>query len=689
MEWIDGVLVEKMAVLTATNLHKSYGPEVIFSGISLSIPQKARVAIVGPNGIGKTTLLRVLAGEESASSGSVHLARTARMGYLPQEVSSLGEHTLWEECLNAISDLLAQETLLKEMENQIAAHPEDADLLERYGKMQQAFELAGGYIYQTRIEQVLTGLGFSEKDFSMSLAHLSGGQRTRAWLARLLLAKPDLLILDEPTNHLDIQAVEWLESYLRDWEGAALIVSHDRYFLDQVVNYIYEMSRYGFETYRGNYTNYVYQREVRWNERKQFYQSEIARMEKELDFIKKNIAGQRVQMAKGKLSRLSREIEAVEKLGFDGVRGKKWSRVADEIGGVDRKPMRVDEAASRLSALQIPDNQLRALNLNIRSKHRSGNIVLRGEELEVGYPGKVLFGVEELELRRLECVALIGPNGSGKTTFLRTLLGQIQPLAGKLNTGASLKIGYFAQAHEDLNPNRTLIEEIDQVGTGMLEKDIRNYLGRFLFSGEDHYKRVSVLSGGERGRLALAILSLLDANFLLLDEPSNHLDIPGQEVLQQVLTDFEGTILMVSHDRYLIDALATQIWEIDADNHSLAVFKGSFKQYKGYQDEGLPESGEPEAEAVSSKGERVPDQPKPLSKHQRQRIQNKIDGLEDRIIDLENQLEAISRKLQHPPSDPAVIQQLGEDFAYLEAELQEQMDEWEKLHASLVEGISE
>jgi len=677
-----------MAVLTATNLHKSFGPEVIFSGISLSIPQKARVAIVGPNGIGKTTLLRILAGEESASSGLVHLARTARMGYLPQEVSSLGDHTLWEECLKALSDLLAQEARLKEMETQMAAYPEDEELLERYGKMQHAFELAGGYTYQTRIEQVLNGLGFSEKDYSMSLAHLSGGQRTRAWLARLLLAKPDLLILDEPTNHLDIQAVEWLESYLRDWEGAALIVSHDRYFLDQVVNYIYEMSRYGFETYRGNYTHYVHQRDVRWNERKQFYQSEIARMEKELDFIKKNIAGQRVQMAKGKLSRLSREIEAIEKLGFDGVRGKKWSRVADEVGGVDRKPMRVDEAASRLSALQIPDDRLRSLNLNIRSKHRSGNIVLRSETLSIGYPGKTLFELEELELRRLECVALIGPNGSGKTTFLRTLLGEVQPLAGKLETGASLNIGYFAQAHEDLDPSRTLIEEIDQVGTGMLEKDIRNYLGRFLFSGEDHYKKVSVLSGGERGRLALAKLSLLDANFLLLDEPSNHLDIPGQEVLQQVLTEFDGTILMVSHDRYLIDALATQIWEVDFDNHSLTVFKGNFKQYKGVQEETPSQVDAPEKKTAAVKAEDVRDQPKPLSKHERQRIQHKIDGLEDRIIDLENQLEVISQQLQHPPAEPAAIQQLGEDFAYLEAELQERMNEWEQLHEKLVEGVS-
>jgi len=672
-----------MAVLTATNLHKAYGPEVIFAGITLSIPQRARVAIVGPNGIGKTTLLRILAGKESASSGDVHLARTARLGYLPQEVEALGSQTLWEECLNALTDLLTQESTLKEMEQQMAERPEDGDLLERYGKLQQAFELAGGYTYPTRIEQVLTGLGFAEKDFSMSLSHLSGGQRTRAWLARLLLARPDMLILDEPTNHLDIQAVEWLESYLKDWEGAALIVSHDRYFLDQVVTHIYEMSRNGFETYRGNYTHYVHQREERWAERKQFYESEIARMEKELDYIKRNISGQRVQMAKGKLSRLSRQILAIEQLGFDGIRGKKWSEM-----GVDGKQFRVDEAAQRLAALRAPDNHLRSLKLNIRPKHRSGNIVLRGENLKIGYPGNLLFEVEELELRRLECVALIGPNGAGKTTFLRTLLGQIEPLAGTLKTGASLKIGYFAQAHEDLDPSRTLIEEIDRVGTGMLEKEIRSYLGRFLFSGEDHYKQVSVLSGGERGRLALAKLSLLNANFLLLDEPSNHLDIPGQEVLQQVLTDFEGTILMVSHDRYLIDALASQIWEVNLDNHSLEVFKGSFKQYKGYQEDLSVADKEAEEKETKTKETSLPEKPKTLSKHERQRLQIQIDALEDRILDLENQLETVSLQLQSPPTDPELINQLGEDYAYLEAELQENMAEWEDLHARLGEGVS-
>ena len=670
-----------MATITATNLSKAYGPVEIFSGVSFSIPKRARAAIVGPNGIGKTTLLRVLAGEESPTDGEVSISRSAKMGYLPQEVGILEGQSLWEECLDALVDVRQAEARLKQMEQEMAAQPDNQELLASYGRVQQAFEMAGGYTYETRIAQVLTGLGFSEDDYHMPLEHLSGGQRTRAWLARLLLSNPDLLILDEPTNHLDIQAVEWLESYLKDWEGAVLIVSHDRFFLDQVVTHIYEMSRYGFEMYRGNYSHYVLQREERWNERKQFYDSELARMEKELDYIRKNIAGQRVQMAKGKLSRLSREIEAVEKLGFDGIRGKKWSRIADEAGGIDNRPMRVEEAAQRLGRLHLPDDRLKTVGLRIRAQHRSGNLVLRAEDLTVGYPGKPLFKVDELLLRRLECAALIGPNGSGKTTFLRTILDQLPPLSGQVRHGASLKIGYFAQAHEELDPNLTLIEEIDRMGTPMLEKDIRNYLGRFLFVGDEQYKKVSVLSGGERGRLALAKLALMDANFLLLDEPSNHLDIPSQEILQQVLAEFEGTILMVSHDRYLIDALASQIWEVDTEQQALHIFEGSFKAYKGMPEE--KPTPQPEAENTPEEPAAEEAPVKTISKHERKRLQEKIDRLEDKILKLESKLETMGKQLQNPPNDPGKIQQLGEDYAYTEAELQTAMEDWEALHVQM------
>jgi len=673
-----------MAIITATDLSKAHGADEIFSWISFSLPQRARAAIVGPNGIGKTTLLRMIAGQESPSSGHLHIAKGTRIGYLPQEAGFKASHSLWEECLEGFSDLRKQEAELSRLESKMGSHPDDAEIIEQYGKLQAQFDHAGGYVYETRIRTVLSGLGFKQSDHKLSLQKLSGGQRTRALLARLLLENPDVLILDEPTNHLDINAVEWLESQLRDFEGTLLIVSHDRYFLDRVANRIWEMSPTGFETYRGNYSAYLKNRAVRWEERKETAEREISRMEKELDYIRKNIAGQRTQQAKGKLSRLSRQIMAVETLGFEAVSRMKWSEITSEDGGanISRRPMRVEEAAKRLAALRTPDDSQQSFSLRMRSKQRSGDIILRADQAEIGYPGKPLFSIEKLELHRLECAALIGPNGSGKTTFLRTLLEQLEPLAGKLTPGASLKIGYFAQAHEDLDPSLTMIEEIDKVGSGMLEKDIRRYLGRYLFSGDDQYKKVSVLSGGERGRLALAKLSLLDANFLLLDEPSNHLDIPGQEVLQQVLADFDGTILLVSHDRYLIDALATQIWEIDTEQKKLNIFDGSYSQYRGIQIESPAEDeGKLPSEESPAAVEEFP--VKTLSKNELQRIRNKLNSLEDRILEIEEQMEELGKKLQNPPSDPEKIKKLGEDYAYLEAELSQAITQWETLSEQL------
>jgi ATP-binding cassette subfamily F protein 3 len=669
-----------VAVITATDLSKSYEPVEIFSGVSFSIPRRARVAIVGPNGIGKSTLLRILAGEEAQTSGKFHLARGAQIGYLPQEARFTENRTLWQECLDGVQTLLTQEAELARLAAELNDKSGDEALLERYGKLQMLFENAGGYTYPNRLQQILTGLGFTPDDYHMPLRQLSGGQRTRALMARLLLAEPDLLILDEPTNHLDIHAVEWLESYLRDWSGAVLMVSHDRYFLDRVVDNIWEMSTAGFETYRGNYSAYLMQRGERWEERRQFVETETARMQRELEYIRKNIAGQLTNQAKGKLARLSREIVAIEKLGFFNIRNKSWSQITGMMGGGDRNTMRVEEAAHRLSALRAPDNRLGQVKLSLRPKERSGNIVLRAEELEVGYPGKLLFCVDTLELRRLECAALIGPNGSGKTTFLRTVLAEIPALAGEVDLGASLKVGYFAQAHEDLLPNLTLIEEIDRVGTGMLEKEIRSYLGRFLFSGDDQYKKVGVLSGGERGRLALAKLSLLDANLLLLDEPSNHLDIPAQEVLQQVLAEFKGTILMVSHDRYLIDALATQVWEIDPETHSLTVFKGSYSEYRGIQlEQTLNSKAEVKQKKQNGQGK---EKEKTLSKHELQRRQKLINALEDRILELEGQLDNLGKKLSQPSDNADEVLRLSEDYVYLQAELDQAIGKWEELQGN-------
>jgi ATP-binding cassette, subfamily F, member 3 len=667
-----------MTLINIIDLAKSYGPDDIFSGITLSIPHKARLAIVGPNGIGKTTLLRILAGEETQTSGQVQRAKNLSLGYLPQEAAFHSQHTLWEECLSAFANLLEMEAELARLEAAMSDPAQAEEVLDRYGKLQGEFDRLGGYTYPTRIRQVLTGLGFEPEEFYYPLTHLSGGQRTRALLARLLLSNPDLLILDEPTNHLDIAAVEWLEGYLSQWEGSTLIVSHDRYFLDRVATTILEMSRTRFETYRGNYSAYLQQRQERWQLRQQIFQTEKERLEKELDYIRKNISGQRTLQAKGKLRRLSRTLEAIESLGMEAVRGMSWSEISQEAD-ISAHSMNVDEATRRIRALSEPDGRPPVPNLSLRPEARSGNIILRTSELRVGFPGKELFAADDIELRRLECAALIGPNGAGKTTFLKTILGQQPPLSGEVSLGASLKIGYFAQAHEDLRPERSLVEEIENAAPGMLLAEIRSYLARFLFTGDEVFKRVQVLSGGERGRLALAKLALTRANLLLLDEPTNHLDIPSQEILQEVLAEYQGTILLVSHDRYLIDALATQTWEIDEAERSLTVFKGKYSEYHA-QKLAAREAERERAEAAQAKSISTrPGHDGRQTVQERRRLA-RLKEVEEQVTSLEEQLAYLSRELENPPSDAARVHELGEEYVSLERELEALVREWESLH---------
>ena len=370
--------------------------------------------------------------------------------------------------------------------------------------------------------------------------------------------------------------MEWLESYLSQWEGAAVIVSHDRYFLDHACNVLLEMSPAGSEFYRGNYSVYLRERENRWAHRVEVFESEKDKLIKDLEYIKKNIAGQNVQQAKGKLRRLTRVVQAIEQVGMDAVTSTSWLQLDVET---TTSPFSVDEAERRVRSLRPPVRTLPDLHLHLRSTQRSGDLVIRAHDLKVGYPDKFLFSAPDIELRRADCAALIGPNGAGKSTFLKTILGQLAPLAGEVILGASLHLGYFAQAHEGLNPEKTVLEEIT-AASGMLPFQGREYLGKYLFSGDDVFKLVSMLSGGERGRLALAKLALQDTNLLLLDEPTNHLDITSQEVLQAVLDAYQGTILLVSHDRYLIDALATQIWEVDPDENHMTIFKGTYSEMK-------------------------------------------------------------------------------------------------------------
>jgi len=624
-----------MSLISTTNLGKSYGPEDIFSGVSISIPKNARIGLVGINGVGKTTLLRILTGEESPSEGHIQQSKTLTIGYLPQESELESEKTLWEECREALSHITRMKAQLSEMEARMADGNADEDLLHRYGSLQSRFERLGGYTYENRIERTLTGLGFAAEDHQKSLNILSGGQRTRAVLARLLLTDPDLLLLDEPTNHLDIEAMEWLEGYLKTWEGAVLLVSHDRYFLDQTANVIWEMTP-TIEIYRGNYSAYLEQREARYEHQLKEYQKQQKFIEKEEEYIRRNIAGQNTRQAQGRRTRLERLLR---------------------------------------DARMAPPQHTKRIRLNLDAGGRSGDLVLRTVGLKVGYRDdkQVLIHVPDIVLRRKECAALIGPNGAGKTTFLKTALGELVPLGGKAELGASVRVGYFAQAHEDLHDDWTLIEEIQAVAPKMLEEEIRSYLATFLFTGDDVFKQVNVLSGGERGRLAMACLALQGANMLLLDEPTNHLDLPSQEILQRVLAEFEGTILLVSHDRFLVDGIATQVWQVRPEEKDLIVYKGNYSALRTEQES---QRAEAQAEEISKTKNDKATTEKKKSKHINPRI---LRNLEAAISGIEEQIAAVEKKLAHPLEAAESVEELGNAYVGLQEELDAKWQEWHDL----------
>ncbi|MFQ5433830.1 MAG: ribosomal protection-like ABC-F family protein [Anaerolineae bacterium] len=624
--------------------------------------------------MGKTSLLMILAGLTQPAGGELFKVRALSVGYLRQEaVLAFADqnHTLYEEMLTVFADLQGIE---KEMRRLEAAMADAADerVLERYGRLQSDYEHGGGYQYQVEIKLVLLGLGFAETDWQTSIAHLSGGQKTRLLLGRLLLEKPDLLILDEPTNHLDLTAVQWLERTLHKWQGALIIVSHDRYFLDRVVNRIWAMTPTGFRVYRGDYTSYARQREAEIEREQKLFVAAIERLEKELEFVRKHIAGGQSDLAKGKLKRLTRDLvlleQASEGESLASLQGKSWLDVGGRV-----RTLSANEAAQRLRHLHSPYGRGDQMRIKLRAAERSGRLALRTGELTIGYPGRPLFTTEKLQLERWECAAILGDNGSGKSTFLGTVMGGIRPSNGWIKFGDNVKTGYFAQGHDQLTLTHRVIDEVMRCQP-MAETAARNFLAQYLFRGHDVFKKVADLSGGERGRLALAALALAGANFLLLDEPTNHLDILSQESLQTALESFDGTILLVSHDRYLIDRLATQIWEIR--DGRLRVFAGTYTDFL------LAQTNETESEIDISELDWVAEiEPLPAAKMARRERQTRQKELLHAIEAAEDWLDQLADELARAQAggDTMALSQLRDEQTVMAARLAALTAEWEAL----------
>jgi ATP-binding cassette, subfamily F, member 3 len=545
-----------MALITLSGVKKNYGGHEVLRGVDLQIEARERVALVGANGAGKSTVLRLIAGREQPDEGEVQRNRRSRVGYLTQEAGFHSKHTLREAMLEAFSGLRQQQQRLRELEAELAAAGSNPaawqpETLEQYTRLMERFEHHGGYDYERRTEEVLTGMSFAPETWDRPARELSGGQRTRAHLGRLLLEEPDILLLDEPTNHLDLATTEWLEGFLSNWPNTLIVVSHDRYFLDRVTRRTVELINGKAESYPAPYSRYVELRAARHARQRKEYmaqQEEIARTE---EFIRRNRAGQRAREARGRQTKLDRV-----------------ARLEDAPG----------------------QEQLR---LQMASATASGQVVLATSRLRIGFKDKQLLRMPNTQLRRGSKIALLGPNGSGKSTLLRTLMGEIPPLGGAFEWGHNVQIGYYAQAHEGLDLRRTVLQEVMDARP-MSEGDARSFLARFLFTEEEVFKRVGDLSGGERSRVALAKLTLQPSNVLLLDEPTNHLDIPARQVLEEVLRGYQGTIIMVSHDRYFISVVANEIWAIE--DGVVRIYQGNYAEYLTLREQGhyLPEESVPE-----------------------------------------------------------------------------------------------
>lgn len=645
--------MSRMIVLQVNQLYKSFIADEILSGVKLEIQHRDRVALVGRNGAGKSTLLKIIAGQMSYDSGDIIIPKGIRIGYLEQHAGLNSTLTIWDEMMTIFEPLRTQEKLLRSLEQQMAdpAVYENVDLyakvMSEYDQLQHDFKDAGGYQYESDTRSVLHGMQFFPNDYEKAISSLSGGQRTRLALAKLLLSKPDLLILDEPTNHLDIETLSWLETYLKSYEGAILIVSHDRYFLDQVVSIVYEVSRHRVTKYTGNYSAYLdekaknYERDVKMFERQQ---DEKAKLE---EFIQKNIArASTTKMAQSRRKMLERT---------------EW--------------------------MDSPDGDEKSARFGFSIDRQSGNDVLSIDGLAVGYGDKEISTGITLRTFREDRIALVGPNGVGKSTLLKTIVKDLPAIAGEIRYGTNVQIGYYDQEQAKLSSNKSVLKELWDEWPLMNEKDIRTTLGRFLFSGEDVDKTVNSLSGGEKARLALAKLMMQKANFLILDEPTNHLDLDSKEVLENALIDYPGTLLFVSHDRYFINRIATKVIELSGEGSF--EYLGDYDYYLEKKQELLElaqmkAGAQPQAQTATSDKTSTSKIDKELKKRERQ-IRRSIEELEGNMQAADVEIARLEEALCDPEifTDHEKISQLQGELDAIKEKHELLEMEWLELNEEL------
>ncbi|MEK4177196.1 ABC-F family ATP-binding cassette domain-containing protein [Aeribacillus sp. FSL K6-1305] len=637
-----------MILLQLNKITKYYGADLILSNIKLEIQTGDKIAVVGRNGAGKSTLLKIIAGEMPFDSGEIVKPKDLTIGYLAQNTGLESTKSIWDEMLTVFEELRNIEAELRNIEQKMAAISSAGDshalqsLMKEYDSLQHLYKENGGYQYEADIRSVLHGLRFADYDYSTKISVLSGGQKTRLALGKLLLKKPDLLILDEPTNHLDMETLNWLEQYLQHYNGAVLIVSHDRYFLDRVVNTVYEISRTVCTKYVGNYSTYLKQKaEAYERELKQFekQQEEIARMK---DFIQRNLA--RASTTKRAQSR--------------------------------RKML------EKMEILDRPAGDEKSASFSFEIEKQSGNDVLKAIDLSLSYDQKTpIVKNINFSINRKDSIALIGPNGVGKSTLLKTIINRLKPLSGKIQFGSNVQIGYYDQEQADLSSSKRVLDELWDDYPEKTEKEIRTVLGNFLFSGDEVLKTVSSLSGGEKARLALAKLMLKKSNFLIMDEPTNHLDLDSKEVLENALINFPGTILFVSHDRYFINKIATKIFELSTEG--IAEYIGDYDYYIAKKAEmiELEQLKEPTIETKEQKqGKLSYEQEKILKKKERQR-QRRIEELENKIAEIEEAIAENNEMLCDPNiyQDHEKAQKLHDQNVMLTEQLDQLMEEWESL----------